>query len=189
MLMWSFWRGCILALKNVWVFRNGKTCRGAMLGLDLACGSLHQQHLVYDIGSHTGCSEKHLVLNAMQKIRDWYFLGPHWELVGKMQHVLLSTWVNSAAGTLQYCLCLQRCRLLRLTETRSLQLQQPTGAWGTLLLLPLNGRKELAASDTALLQKSSFGATEHFEGKNSHCRVCDSVFKVVPHWEEVRCRG
>lgn len=31
-------KGCVLALKNVWVFRNGKTCSGAMLRLDLACG-------------------------------------------------------------------------------------------------------------------------------------------------------
>lgn len=76
MWMGSFWRGSVLLLGNIWVCRKGKVCSGR----DLTCDGRPVSGTVYEIGSHSGCSERCLYLNTgyAEKLQ-CYFSGPCWE--------------------------------------------------------------------------------------------------------------
>lgn len=114
--------------------------------------------MLYEMGSPTGYSEseylyKHCwICRKNQLVR--IVLR---KLLGKIWSILLSSRSHCSNTTLS----LLSGMLLR----RSLQLQQPLGHGALFSCFLLPERKELAVSDTTLLQKLSFGSTEHLKGK------------------------
>lgn len=73
---------------------------------------------VCEIGSCAWCSESRLFLNSIvyaEKNRGGIRVdGPPWELVGEMWYILLPTWVDPTALTLQHRHCFQLFGLSKL---------------------------------------------------------------------------
>lgn len=153
-------------------FSGVENCSVAMLGLDHVCGWWWApKDTVYEMGSHTGCSERHLYKHYWICRKNQLVRIVLRELVGKIWHILLSSWVDLTAVTPQRCHCFQGCSWEDLCSCSS--------HWGMeFRRFLLSGRKELAVSDTTLLQKFSFGSMEHLKGKITVARFVSAHSKL-----------